>query len=265
MIKKQCRFGKQKGFWIQLNTNTFIFYLPFTYFYFTRLKTPSKGFGWFFSYVIPIVIGTNCISVDQLSLVIILIVAIYTVYEYGYIYNDSFTIKKETNPTLRLENDQIQYARQNITKILVLRSFSSIFLHCIISLQYSIIPILILIVYYLYNSCRSRLNLLLHFFLVTLRFCSIFLITSGFVPFLFSILLFPSLNLVERMSESRFSFGGFIKRRSNIIEYRVYYYSLLVIVFYFLDAPKSLFYAACYYFLFRLTIKLVNYSYDASK
>ncbi|EPZ2423117.1 hypothetical protein ACXLRA_001714 [Vibrio vulnificus] len=239
---------------MQLNTNFLIFYFPFLYFYKTRLKTPKKGLGWIFSYVLPIMIGTNSFSTDQFFFMLVLMLGIYSAYEYGYIYNDSVTIENEINPTMRLEYSQIEYARKNMNFILAFRGGVAIFVYCFFAIQYILVPFLILLTYFFYNRKRGRINLLLHFFLVLLRFSSIFLVVSGIGGFIYSILIFPLINLFERMSEKRFGFHVLMKFRQNISLTRVVYYFFVFLLSLLLDIQGWLFLATCYFLVFRLSV-----------
>lgn len=250
---------------MQLNTKFLIFYFPFLYFYKTRLKTPKKGLGWIFSYVLPIIIGTNSFTAYQFFVVLLLITAIYSVYEYGYIYNDSVTIKNEINPTMRLDETQIEYARENMHIILILRGLLSIIIYCLLAIQYLFVPFLILFTYFYYNRHRGRVNLFLHFILVLLRFSSIFLVVSGIGGFLYSILLFPLINLFERMSEKRFSFHMLMKYRQYINLTRVVYYCLVLILSLLLNVQDYLFIATCYFFVFRFAIYFLSCIKNVSK
>ncbi len=118
---------------------------------------------------------------------------------------------------------------------------------------------LILPVFYIYNSIRSRLNLLFHFLLVLLRYSLPFYILTSSVPyFIYSILLFPMLNLLERCSENRFElvfFQTFIFSNKKTGRYFYYFIvSVFFIVLSFFSFDTKVFYMlSIYYFIFRFS------------
>ncbi|WP_144413129.1 hypothetical protein [Pragia fontium] len=197
---------------------------------------------------------------------------IYCLYEAGYIQNDSETIKKEKNPTMRLSIEQLDFYSKYKTSIYVFRFAFSAFLTILIAVNLSFgwffccIIWLIPFIYLIYNSIRNRYNLLLHFFLVVIRFSSITLI-FGFdlKAFIFSVFLFPLLNILERLSEKRFNFKFFQDFLfSNKSSGRCYYYFLLSVIsvfnllFYFSFGGVVFFSMALYYFVYRLAIYLYD-------
>jgi hypothetical protein len=167
---------------------------------------------------------------------------IYNNYEIGYIQNDCMTIRLESRPTLRVSARQLSFYENNNLMIYGWRLFVSLLIsgfmerwpagsatssprtEVFILLAWSILP-----AFLLYNKIRSRWNLPMHFVLVCLRFGTpFFLMTSSWISVSLSILLFPLLNLTERMTEPRF---GLVWTRSLKIndcnEGRHWYYALL--------------------------------------
>lgn len=217
-----------------------MFYIPFLYFYKSRLKSIKKLISWFFIYIIPIIISYLFLFQEKNIInIIIYLIGIYTIYEIGYIYNDTETIKKEENPTIRLSLKQIKFYENNKLSIYLFRiifSFCMIFLlRNTIDLNLAICSyILLFVLFYIYNNIRSIFNLPLHFLLVIIRFSSFILVFGqSFKLFLLSIFIFPVLNLIERGGELRF---GLIALQheffSNHDKFRMIYYSLLFLVSY---------------------------------
>lgn len=244
------------------------FYAPFFYSYSTRFKSSIKLASWGFIYLLPLLFLSFCYF-DHYGLLvsIINITLIYTVYELGYIFNDVYTIKKEKDPTLRLGKKELHYCERNIYKIVAFRfavvglllyllelvNFDSTYIFCVL--------LLIVLVYFIYNTIRNRFNLLLHFFLVNLRY------TAVVVPFLplssafLVVFLFPFINLLERCSESRFElvfFQRFIL--SNKTNGRYIYYSILTVLLAFVyPLSDPLFITSLYYLCYRFfSLKIVG-------
>lgn len=231
-----------------------VFYFPFLYFFKTRVKSLTKKIGWLFSYVVPILLTTIIIDGELVVSVIFMIISIYSIYEFGYIYNDAITIKKENKPTLRIDSDEIIFIRRNLKKILFFRLFVSVIIMLCINPILTIIPVLILIVFYIYNNIRSRINLLLHFILVCLRYSSPFIIFHNLEVIVFSIFIFPVINLFERMTEIRFNYISLIKYRENISLIRCGYYLILSVVSFLLIGVNVSLFISLYYLLFRIII-----------
>lgn len=243
------------------------FYVPFYYTIVSRLHSFSKFFSWIIIYLIPQFIFSFYFfgSVDywQAFLGIAFGVAlIYTLYEIGYIYNDTETIKKEIQPTLRLDTSQLNYYYEHRVQIYSLRILlalivSFIFIHLeqyfFVLLVWCIIPI-----YAVYNSIRNRWNLPLHFFLVVIRYCSVTLLLGGGAAFFYCILLFPIINLLERCSEKRFQlpfFQTFIFSNKKDGRYKYYFVSMIVAVGLLINDMSWLnltfLFLSLYYFVYR--------------
>ena len=216
------------------------FYVPFYYTVVSRLHSFSKSFSWVIIYLIPQFIFyfyfLDVVDYRQAFLYIALgVILIYTLYEIGYIYNDTETIKNEVQPTLRLDNFQLSYYHEHKVLIYSIRALlafiiSLIFIHLeqyyFVLFVWCIIPI-----YAVYNSIRNRWNLPLHFCLVVIRYCSVTLLLGGGMVFFYCVLLFPVINLLERCSEKRFQLPFFQKNVfSNKVDGRYKYYCILIII-----------------------------------
>ena len=219
-----------------------IFYLPFWYSKQTRFRTITRFLSWIIIYVIPVSLSFLFVSLEfsyaNIFKSFLAILLVYNLYEIGYIYNDAETIKKEVSPTLRLDYFQLQYYENNKNNIYCCRFLVAALITLALSFNdrawifllasWAIIP-----AYALYNTVRSRLNIPLHFILVTLRYCSPVLLFTGMNDayiFLFMILLFPLINTLERCTERRFNFDFFkdffLTNKKNG---RYFYYFILLI------------------------------------
>lgn len=90
--------------------------VPFSYFFLTRVPTGRQKIGWAFSYLLPVlalsVLGER--SWTALPLALLMIVAVYAAYEFGYIVNDTITVDREALPTQRLDSPSQQWIRARL-------------------------------------------------------------------------------------------------------------------------------------------------------
>ncbi|PMG69729.1 hypothetical protein BCU85_06150 [Vibrio lentus] len=232
------------------------FFIPFLYFFNTRVLTYTKLISWFVVYFIPfLLLSFLALGPNGVFFAMVTVIGIYSVYELGYIWNDAETIKFESNPTLRLNRRELIFYEKYKVGIYCARALISIVVVCLfdeffsdLTLFFIINLLLILFVYVIYNSVRNRLNLLLHIILVTLR-CSFIFLYFGFEYFAVSFLLFPLINFFERASQKRFDlpfFQRWILSNKRSGRY-VYYLIVTPIVFFILDDYLVL---CCVMFLF---------------
>jgi len=133
--------------------------------------------NWFSQYIIPLLLllFLDDKSIDW-ELFACTVLLIYDLYEVGYIQNDAETIKRETNPTLRLRKFELEYYESYKNWIYISRLIIGIFLAVILESYFrvSIFVIigiwLILLVYQLYNYLRNGWIYVLHVILMELRY-----------------------------------------------------------------------------------------------
>ena len=99
--------------------NNIFFYLPMGYLLKTRLNSLAKFISWNIIYVFPLFylayIKLNfVITIIDFVEILGSIIVVYNFYEIGYIQNDTETIKRESNPTLRVSKDELEYYEENI-------------------------------------------------------------------------------------------------------------------------------------------------------
>lgn len=203
----------------------------------TRLLTSGNKLAFVVVYLFPVIylnlyFGNNFFSGLYLS--VLLIAVTYSVYEIGYIYNDAITIKKELKPTKRLSKLELEFFNKYKFFVFSLRLCLLVALLLFVFFNvpqedFELIiyfSMLLLFLFLLYNNIRSRLSLLLHFFLVSLRYLipmSLFLNEVGSVGVLMILAIYPILNTFERASESRFNI---INSHSFLISHRYHLRSL---------------------------------------
>ena len=102
--------------------NNIFFYLPMGYLLKTRLNSLAKFISWNIIYVFPLFylayIKLNfVITIIDFVEILGSIIVVYNFYEIGYIQNDTETIKRESNPTLRVSKDELEYYGKYKAKI----------------------------------------------------------------------------------------------------------------------------------------------------
>ena len=223
-----------------------LFFIPTLYFYLTRLKSLTLLLNWVFIYILPTLVlfftmSEDC-SLEYLLLKYILVLfAVYTVYEVGYIQNDTETIKYEKNPTLRLSDEQLHYYESHKKLIYFVRYFSTLVIIALLSLfsdisfqqiQLVIIALTMMsLTFYFYNLVRNNFTLLLLFILVVLRYITpLLLVYTQLFSFYFIaiILLYPLLNLLDWTYKPRFKQFLLSINQASL---RVWYYVLLSSIF----------------------------------
>lgn len=148
------------------------FYLPFCYTLFIRFSKVSQFISWVAIYIIPtLLVFLSFYEKGMFSFLLcyfLSVMLVYNYYEIGYIQNDTETIKKENNPTLRLTMIQLQYYKSHFILIYSSRIFWGILLSLLLYLLSDFVSyflcssILLLLLYQVYNNVRNRFTLFLH-------------------------------------------------------------------------------------------------------
>ena len=157
-----------------------IFYIPLFFAISTRFLRRSKlgVIVWTTEYLIPVLLSMLTLSLTNFNIVtaIIAILSTYNLYEIGYIQNDCETIKKETKPTRRLSESQLNYYESHKYfiygfRFLIGLGATVLFVSFGIG-WYGICVMWLVIPYYcVYNYLRKRVNLYLLLPLITYRYC----------------------------------------------------------------------------------------------
>jgi hypothetical protein len=193
-----------------------MFYIPFAYFFGTRVVTNPARVSWCMIYFVPLLLCILSFSPNlDLNAVIQFFVATvctYTIYELGYIENDTVTVRNEALPTLRLGALQLEYVSDYWLVILFVRLLTAGLLLSYLSsaegfVLYWLSLIILAVMFPLYNRQRGPINAWLHPLLVTARFCGpLMLLLPELTVFLYGLLVFPMLNGFERAREPRYGF-----------------------------------------------------------
>lgn len=257
------------------------FFLPLFYFTSTRISSFSKLVSWGIIYIVPTAYIALHYSpyrqTGSLLIYLLQLLIIYNYYETGYIENDTETIKRETNPTLRLSPADFDFYERNKFWIYSTRLITAILLSLFLLwingpepgyFLFTVVTFSLLIIYNIYNRIRNRVTLLLHFLLVSIRFLSFPLLFCGKsalpdVSFLWLFAVFPVINLLERASIRRFGFSRlqFITSSDNQLnEFRMWYYLLTTLLLFFAawmnEGLAWVLYLFIYYLVYRSLIVL---------
>lgn len=259
----------------------FLFF-PFMYTFHTRLNSNVNKVAWFFTYLMPVAILffsiarlSNEVVFDDFIIFFISVSIVYSIYEFGYLENDTETIKRELNPTLRLSNSELKFSSEHKSSIIFFRGALIFFLTC--TLAYQSIPVekiyyfyfsqlLLYLIFRVYNRVRSRVNLLLQFLLSTLRYFSPLLLVMPMAnladAFVF-VFVFPVLNIIEWTTKERFMFSLMYPLKERIPLVRVIYYFIVFLsgAFFFESNYFNLtFKTVILYFLFYRIISYVVFN-----
>lgn len=183
-------------------------------------------------------------------------------YEFGYMYNDTITIEKEKNPTIRLEQKKIVEIRKNIYKYFWLKKFFQIVMLAVLTYVYShkfnfinslIIIIILDCVYYLHNNNRNLINILTYFLLLMIRYNGAFFMLNLSKEEYYYILFYTFAikvlkRTIEFLTKDRFKFFG--ARTIEKISDRRFTYTYFLFLFVLSICMKlELFY---YFFLYQV-------------
>lgn len=160
------------------------YFFPFYYTYHSR----SKGLH-FLSYLIMVVFpqfllcwfyGNNSSESLFLMNFTIAFCGMLSVYEWGYIVNDSVCIKNDPHPTIRISIEEQNYLKEHIVPVSICKILVSVF--CILffifeggtgnSILYICSLFILFSAYLIHNSVRSVVNFITVFILTTFNYFS---------------------------------------------------------------------------------------------
>ena len=165
-----------------------LFYVPFMTTIQTRYQSMNKVIVYFITYVILeflIVFFQNYSACSDWRLYLIYLLSFTSfvnLYEVGYIYNETETIKKEIDPTKRLSDEQLAFYEKNKFVIYAERFFVTVVLNAVLAvfvsrkslLLFSLEEVITLAVFSLYNSVRDgRITQVIYFLLSSLKYAAL--------------------------------------------------------------------------------------------
>lgn len=230
--------------------NYSIFFIPFVYTFGTRLQGSAFKVAWFIRYFIPqltlLFWFTKLEPIEALLLFLLASTAWVSLYETGYIQNDSITFINESNGTRRLSDTEIDYARKNIWVIHTARLLISIMAIIAIAVlqnrtnsrlhmsQFCVILACMIGAFQIHNFLRSQANLFSYLALSTLKFLAVASLVLNFrehwslVLFLF--LLFPLPRSLEHAAKVKYHLVVVQLVTGNFDFFRVFYLAALALL-----------------------------------
>lgn len=221
-----------------------LFCVPMCYSFWTRYKGKNGIFAWLVKYLVPVsALGLAHPSYSVLLFVVGMLY-VYSLYEIGYIQNDCETIKKETNPTMRLTDKSLAVYERHKLFIYISRVLQ-VLLWGTLLLSYSVKPWIIIYgfltypVFVVYNKVRNRASLFIHLLLLFFRYSVPVIVgINEFCPVCISymLLLYPITLFVERSVKGKFGYrNNFLIKYvmpaySERYAFRVKYYSILLVI-----------------------------------
>ncbi len=246
----------------------FKFIFPLAPFFHLYAKSIYEKLSWVLYYLIPYLAISYLFDVNLLA-AIISILAIYSVYDIGYIYNNAETIKNETKPTLRYSSNELVFYEKNKLLIYFVKFFFAVIFCFLLSYYFSynftlwlFCLTLILIIFFIYNSIRSKINFYLQIFLTISRFSFPLFLLCNFTlnDFIFTIMLFPLPNFLER---TKIKVNNFPYKIEDISKFRtIYYLFLLVISVFIYNMQKTdlwFLILSSYYFFYRSVYYFISF------
>lgn len=255
---------KQNGDKIQV-MNNILFYLPFFYLFRSRLGVRFEQISWIILYP-GFLLFTGYIYHIDWVLILVLIAALINVYEIGYMWNDYGTVVTEKNPSLRFEDGK-SYVLGHFKRIVLVRyTITFLFLDTLyrsnkigwndfIELM-GLIGILQL-VFILHNKIRNNVNIITYFSLVGLRYTIPLMPWFEMKQILAVLTLFPLVRTLEYASKERFHLNELQWIRKHLDLSRVFFYTVILVLFIILDFDVKLLWGALYFLCYRLAAYMI--------
>lgn len=223
-----------------------VFYVPFAYYYVVRLGTPAKFLSWILIYCMPTwFYGILChhgITPLYMANYFIILCATFTIYELGYILNDTIAIQREKRPSIRLYPSNFQHFFRHSVAIVSSRLLFAMV--CLIALWLMndsslswLLTILNIVcifpLFILYNHIRGANAVWIYPILVFSRYLPFVLPYSPSWSIVFLLWVsFPLLNAIERFSMPAYRYAFMqvlIPNEKSKTLFRVVYYVLVAL------------------------------------
>lgn len=228
------------------NIRDLIFYIPFSYTLSTRVKTVSSCIRLFTKYVFPVAVIAFCRNGFTIDLLLLGIgfFFVYNLYEIGYIQNDTETIKREVNPTLRLSEPALAFYGRHRFSIYSCRFIIAFLLSYLIfrldgHWQPLAFGFLLVPSYLLYNAVRNKYSYWIYMWLMMVRYICLAWIccaSLSLTDMLYITLMHPMPTMIARFSINRFGYYSrfvhkyFIDDMKHLNLFRVKYFMGLFIL-----------------------------------
>lgn len=230
---------------------TEIFYIPTIYLFKVRLEGNIRKFlSWWFLLIVP-TLGYTLLIDDSMSLMgllrfLILAFSVVSYYELGYIQNDTLSISREKNPTIRLNDEDLDYCLTHLSHIFATRLiFVALLLGvyvmispCGQALNVTLISFLTLLpIFALYNNIQGLASVLFYPILVSARYLVLISPCIGsqdlWLVTVLLLLSYPIEISIERFSmpKKRYGFmGRIIPNEKSKARFRALYYLVILIL-----------------------------------
>lgn len=169
--------------------DNWVFYVPLAYYYQVRLGTLPKLAGWMMIYILPTAYYTQLPAWGYL----LMLLSLFTIYELGYILNDTEAIHREAKPSLHLYPENIKYYEAHKPAIWATR----------IAIGLPFLPVLLLFMFYNYVR-NPKFSPLVYPLLVCSRYLPFVLYPWNAERTMLLILSFPLINAIERFSMPKY-------------------------------------------------------------
>lgn len=249
------------------------FFLPYSYAMITRNKTIFYKISFILVIVFPIFFASfwgATISLKDIIVFLLAFTCLYSIYEIGYIFNDTFTVEIEKTPTIRLNQKDIQFVNRSMNLLIAVRVLYIMIILVALNymkiqnLNYFIIFLgLLNFAYAIHNQYRNRVNIFSIFFVVMFKYISVpvlFMPLNDYVVVAISlILVIPVIRTIEFAAKEKYKIH-FLK---NFVfdQFRVFYYLFLTltfgIIYWYSGVFKTGFYLSIYFLTFRVFSYLI--------
>lgn len=210
-------------------------FLPLGYFYISRIKKIQRLLWWLSTYFFPIIIFSSFLESINIVYNVCSFILFNMFYEFGYLYNDFITSKRESNPTLRISPELHRNLAENLHAIVIVKFFLliisvSIFLNLYLdSLSDVYYSFMVFVIFLVHNSLRGRVNIMTFFALYFAKGNYLLFINEQYslINILFVLIFFSLPKTIEYSFKNRFSLW---KNAINIDEFRFYYYAFIFLI-----------------------------------
>ena len=229
-----------------------VFYIPFGYYYAVRLGTVWKLLSWMLIYIMPTAFYSWLTFDGEWWMFavnyMLLLIAVFSLYELGYIFNDTVAIRREEQPAIRLYEHNFRHFRRYSNLIVIARIFYAVqaigLLRALNNSWHTFdnqhlwlvrgCIVAMLLTFTAYNLWRNKYNAWLYPILVFSRYLPYMLLyrIDGW-GILMLWLSFPCVNMLERFSMPKYRFP-FMRRiipsEDSKTLFRAIYYLIVLIV-----------------------------------
>jgi len=263
----------------------FKFLIPFYYLFYSRLKSRVEKLSWVIIYLIPPYLSGLYFMfhpIYEYSLFFGFALLIFnSIYEIGYLMNDTQTIKGEAYPTLRQREEDYDFFEKRYYLLIFLKLLVTLFLLFMVYLlafylsfeiyifRFMILLGLVSFVFYLHNIIRNKANIITFLILAVLKYTSPLvlllpmenLLSLGIIMFF----IFPLPRSIEYATKEAYQFRYLQRWVGNFDLFRLKYYTLITCIYlllYMVSSHEIIFIGvllSSYFFVYRVSIYILIY------